>query len=639
MVSVSDLTVQFGGTTLFADINVVINKRERVGLTGKNGAGKSTFLKILAGAQEASGGVISTPKEFSMGYLPQELFNYSDLTVQQEVKQSLKELAAVEAKIELLNDYIAHAEDYESQAYMDALDDYQHCMDRLNILGAGNVDSSIEQVLFGLGFNSVSIHFSMNELSGGWRMRVELAKLILQNPDLLLLDEPTNHLDIEAIDWLENHLVTYEGAVVLISHDRMFLDNLTNKTFEIANRVLTEYPCNYSKHIVLKQERKEQLLQKQKNQEKYIETTQKLIDQYKAKASKAAFAQQLMKKLDKLEVVEIDDEDVSNLSFKFPSAPHSGKVSIEAIGLSKSFEQKKVLENIDFLIARGEKIAIVGQNGQGKSTLIKIIVDELQATAGTITLGHMVRIGYFGQTHADDLDKEKTIFETIDEVAVGEVRTRVRNILGSFLFKGDDITKKVKVLSGGEKTRLALAKLLLEPYNFLILDEPTNHLDILSKDLLKKALQTFEGTLLLVSHDRDFLRGITEKVIELKGGKLKEFIGDIDEYLAHRKKENNFTSIAEAKSTENVTDGKAQYLAKKEQEKELRKLQNAVKKIEEGIERNETKIKAMDEELLAKPALFKDPTFTSNYNKLKTELKSYYAQWEENSTKADVMEG
>ncbi len=638
MVSVSDLTVQFGGTTLFADINVVINKRERVGLTGKNGAGKSTFLKILAGAQEASGGVISTPKEFSMGYLPQELFNYSDLTVAQEVKQSLKELAAVEAKIELLNDYIAHAEDYESQAYMDALDDYQHCMDRLNILGANNIDASIEQVLFGLGFNGVSIHFSMNELSGGWRMRVELAKLILQNPDLLLLDEPTNHLDIEAIDWLENHLVTYEGAVVLISHDRMFLDNLTNKTFEIANRVLTEYPCNYSKHIVLKQERKEQLLQKQKNQEKYIETTQKLIDQYKAKASKAAFAQQLMKKLDKLEVVEIDDEDVSNLSFKFPTAPHSGKVSIEAAGLSKSFETKKVLDNIDFLIARGEKIAIVGQNGQGKSTLIKIIVDELQATSGVLTPGHMVRIGYFGQTHADDLDKEKTIFETIDEVAVGEVRTRVRNILGSFLFKGDDITKKVKVLSGGEKTRLALAKLLLEPYNFLILDEPTNHLDILSKDLLKKALKSFEGTLLLVSHDRDFLRGITEKVIELKGGKLKEFIGDIDEYLAHRKKENNFTSIAEAKSTDSVTDGKAQYLAKKEQEKELRKLQNAVKKIEEGIERNETKIKAMDEELLAKPALFKDATFTANYNKLKAELKGYYVQWEENSAKADVME-
>lgn len=639
MVSVSDLTVQFGGTTLFADINVVINKRERVGLTGKNGAGKSTFLKILAGAQEASGGVISTPKEFTMGYLPQELFNYSDLTVAQEVKQSLKELAAVEAKIELLNDYIAHSEDYESQAYMDALDDYQHCMDRLNILGAANIDASIEQVLFGLGFNGVSIHFNMNELSGGWRMRVELAKLILQNPDLLLLDEPTNHLDIEAIDWLENHLVTYEGAVVLISHDRMFLDNLTNKTFEIANRVLTEYPCNYSKHIVLKQERKEQLLQKQKNQEKYIETTQKLIDQYKAKASKAAFAQQLMKKLDKLEVVEIDDEDVSNLSFKFPVAPHSGKISIEAVGLSKSFETKKVLDNIDFLIARGEKIAIVGQNGQGKSTLIKIIVDELQATAGVLTPGHMVRIGYFGQTHADDLDKEKTIFETIDEVAVGEVRTRVRNILGSFLFKGDDITKKVKVLSGGEKTRLALAKLLLEPYNFLILDEPTNHLDILSKDLLKKALKSFEGTLLLVSHDRDFLRGITEKVIELKGGKLKEFIGDIDEYLAHRKKENNFTSIAEAKTTDSVTDGKAQYLARKEQEKELRKIKNAVKKIEEGIERNETKIKEYDAQLLAKPELFNDGAFTSSYKKFKTELATYYAQWEELGNKANVMEG
>ena len=634
MISINNLSYYLGDRALYEEASLHIKPKDKIGLIGLNGTGKSTLLRIIMGEYQPDGGSISKSGDCSIGFLNQDHLSYlSDESILSVAMQAFER--ANQLQVEM--DAILHEMEIN---YRDVLiDKLGRVQEEFEALDGYTLQSRAEEILEGLGFTTADLQQPLRLFSGGWRMRVMLAKLLLQKPALLMLDEPTNHLDIEAIDWLENHLVTYEGAVVLISHDRMFLDNLTNKTFEIANRVLTEYPCNYSKHIVLKQERKEQLLQKQKNQEKYIETTQKLIDQYKAKASKAAFAQQLMKKLDKLEVVEIDDEDVSNLSFKFPAAPHSGKVSIEAAGLSKSFETKKVLDNIDFLIARGEKIAIVGQNGQGKSTLIKIIVDELQATSGVLTPGHMVRIGYFGQTHADDLDKEKTIFETIDEVAVGEVRTRVRNILGSFLFKGDDITKKVKVLSGGEKTRLALAKLLLEPYNFLILDEPTNHLDILSKDLLKKALKSFEGTLLLVSHDRDFLRGITEKVIELKGGKLKEFIGDIDEYLAHRKKENNFTSIAAAKTDDNSSDGKQKYLERKEQEKELRKIKNAVKKIEEGIERNETKIKEYDAQLLAKPELFNDGAFTASYKKFKTELATYYAQWEELGNKADVMEG
>ncbi len=637
MVSITDLSIQFWGNTLFENVNLVINKKDCIALTGKNGAGKSTFLKILAGLQQPELGQIATPKEFTMCYLPQELFNTSTLAIKKEVKSALKELVGLENDFETIQNQIINATDYESDSYMNLLDKFQYVQDRLQIIGSHTIDAEIELVLYGLGFNEVSIMQSMHELSGGWRMRVELAKLLLQKPDLLLLDEPTNHLDIEAIDWLENYLQNYHGAIVLISHDRLFLDKLTNKTIEIANQKFTEYACNYSKHLILKQERKEQLTKELKNQEKYIEQTEKLIDQYRYKATKAAFAQQLIKRLDKLDRIEIEEDDVSNLRIQFPNAPHSGKVSATLTGLSKSYDEKIVLNKIDLIINRGEKIAIVGQNGQGKSTLIKLLVNKIEANKGIVEIGYQVSIGYFGQTDADDLDKNKTVFEIIDDVAQGDARLKIRAILGSFLFSSDDIQKKVKVLSGGEKTRLALAKLLLEPYNFLILDEPTNHLDMRSKDLLKKALLQYDGTLLIVSHDRDFLKSLTEKVIELKKGKLNEFLGDIDEYTSKRKLEQKniiqrpATNSSVTKVVETESEIKISYQEKKEQEKRIRKIKNSITEMESAIEKIESSIQQMEQQLadpLQSDTIIRDIQFMRNYSSAKEKLQTTYANWE-----------
>jgi ATP-binding cassette subfamily F protein 3 len=635
MISVNNITVSFGGVNLFENVSFLINPKDRIGLTGRNGAGKSTLLKILAKNQSVDEGQIATPNGFSIGYLPQEMKHQLGKTVFNETAEAFTELNKIQEEIKVIEKELTTRTDYESEAYHNLINELTEKNDYFQHKGGYTKEAEIEQILLGLGFERNDFNRLTNEFSGGWRMRIELAKILLQKPDLLLLDEPTNHLDIESIQWLEDFLISYPGSIMLVSHDRTFLDNLTNRTIEISLGKAFDYKANYSKYLELRAERKEQQENAAKNQEKYIEQTQQLIDKYRYKASKAAFAQGLIKKLERLDRIEVDETDTNSIRFKFQSPQSSGKVVYTAENLSKAYGEKLILDNLNFTIERGEKIAFVGRNGEGKSTLSKILAELLDFT-GQFTKGHNVYTGYYAQNQSDELDPDLTVFETIDHVATGEIRKQVRSLLGSFLFSGETVDKKVKVLSGGEKGRLAMCKLLLQPYNLLILDEPTNHLDIRSKEILKNAIIDFEGTVIVVSHDRDFLNGLTNKVYEFRNKGIKEIIGDINEYLSYRKISNlNELELKQKANHQNqelkANENKQNYQEKKEQEKEIRKIQNQIKKAEDEIGRLERLITEMDEQLMDPDkykAALNDKEFFNKYEDLKKQLKVENENWE-----------
>lgn len=536
MVSVDGLTVEFGGTTLFKDISFVINDKDRIALMGKNGAGKSTLLKILAGVRQASRGSVSAPKDTTIAYLPQHLMTEDGRTVFEEASQAFAHLHKMEAEIEAINKQLAERTDYESDEYMALIEQVTTMSEKFYAIDMTHFEEDVEKTLLGLGFERTDFNRQTSEFSGGWRMRIELAKMLLQNPDVLLLDEPTNHLDIESIGWLEDFLIQSGKAVVVISHDRKFVDNITTRTIEVTMGRIYDYKVNYSEYLRLRAERREQQMKQYEEQQKMIQETKDFIERFKGTYSKTFQVQSRVKMLEKLELVEVDEEDTSALRLKFPPSPRSGQYPVIMDGVGKAFDEKRIFANVSLTIERGDKVAFVGRNGEGKSTLVKCIMNELQHE-GSLQLGHNVQIGYFAQNQASLLDGELTVFQTIDDVAKGEIRNKIRDLLGAFMFGGEASTKKVKVLSGGERTRLALLKLLLEPVNLLILDEPTNHLDLRTKDVLKQALKDFDGTLICVSHDRDFLDGLVTKVYEFGHGRVREHLCGIYEFLENKKME------------------------------------------------------------------------------------------------------
>lgn len=640
MVSINGVTVSFGGYDLFDNVSFLINPKDRIGLAGKNGAGKSTMLKILAGFQTPTKGEVSRPKDCKIGYLPQDMTHQHGRTVYEETESAFEEIKLLQAKLVDINHQLETRTDYESDAYMHLIQDLTDINERLNMIGVDNTEEEIEKVLIGLGFQRKQFHMQTSEFSGGWRMRIELAKLLLQKPDVLMLDEPTNHLDIEAIQWLEEVMEVFPGAVVLISHDKTFLDTVTKRTIEIVNQKIYDYKTNYSHYLVLRQERKQQQENAQKNQQKMIDQTEMLIDKFRAKASKSAMAQSLIKKLDRLDRVEVDDMDTAAVRFRFPPPAHSGKIVITAENAGKTYGDKHIFSGANFIITKGEKIGLVGRNGEGKSTMMKMFADKIKYD-GHIQMGHNILMGYFEQDQEEKIDLDKTVFETIDELAVGDVRRQVRSLLGSFLFGGDDIDKKVKVLSGGERGRLALCKLLLEPYNLLLLDEPTNHLDIKSKEVLKQSLIDYEGTLVMVSHDRDFMTGMCDRLFEFRDGHVKEYLCDIKEFMEIRKVERlnqldldksgvKAIPVVEKKAAV-VSDFEAQ-----EKKKLQTQIQSQIKKSEEQIERLESEIKNLDDKLAVPETyeeLTKDSNFFNSYNKLKKELEVEMEKWEDLSAK------
>ncbi|MGE0567437.1 MAG: ATP-binding cassette domain-containing protein [Bacteroidia bacterium] len=631
MISVNSVTVEFGGYPLFENISYLINPKDRIGLAGKNGAGKSTMLKLLCGEQPATKGEVAIPKDVKIGYLPQDMIHQHGRTVFEETETAYTEIKSLENRIAEINKELETREDYESDAYARLIEEQADAYSRLDIFGASNVQEEIERVLRGLGFERKDFSRQTSEFSGGWRMRIELAKLLLQKPNILLLDEPTNHLDIEAIIWLEEFLETFPGAVVLISHDKTFLDNITKRTIEIVNRKIYDYKANYTKYLLLRKERIEQQESAAKNQQKLIDHTEALIDKYRAKANKASFAQSLIKKLDRMEKVEVDDIDNSSLRFRFPAPAHSGKIVITAEGAGKVYGEKRIFKDATFIITKGEKVGLVGRNGEGKSTMMKMIAGKVDYE-GTIQLGHNVMPGYFEQDQEEKLNPKKTVFETIDELAVGDVRKQVRGILGSFLFSGDDIEKKVSVLSGGERGRLALCKLLLEPYNLLMLDEPTNHLDIKSKEVLKNALLDYEGTVVMVSHDRDFMKGICNRLFEFRDGHVKEHLCDIDEFMEKRKVERlNELDLTKEKGQAIKKEKSSDYQNQKESEQIKKQIANKIKALEGEIEKLEKEI-AKDDEKLAQsekfPDLMNDQDFFKAYNSKKIKLAEIFNEWE-----------
>ena len=603
MLHLTSLAVHFGDRTLFEGVDLAIGNKDRIGLVGRNGAGKSTLLKIIAGLQKPSEGSVNTPKEYRIGYLPQEMEHEEESTVMEVAMQAFAEVQALETRLEALTKEVAERTDYESDSYADLIQELSDANERLDAIGASSTEEQAHRILQGLGFKITDMTRQMSEFSGGWKMRVELAKLLLMQPDLLLLDEPTNHLDIESIEWLESFLMHHPGAILLISHDRVFLDTLTKRTVEIGGVKLYDYKGPYSAYQVWREEERSRQEQAAKNQQKYIQETEVLINKFRAKKNKAAFAQSLIKKLDKLERVEVDAAENMQIRFRFPPAPRSGKVIFEAKSLKKCFDDLTVFEGLDFIMARQEKVALVGKNGAGKTTLTRMLLEQESCTAGELTVGHNVDIGYYAQNQTDELDGNLTVMETLEEVAVGDVRKQLRGLLGSFLFSGEDVDKKVKVLSGGEKARLALCKLLLHPYNVLILDEPTNHLDLKSKSVLKEALQRFDGSLVVVSHDRDFLSDMTQLVYEVTPTGLKQYIGDIKQFLhekhaasisAYEANKNVKVSREKGGKTAPTKEGKSgsggdDYKARKAAEKALRKAKNAVDRHEKAIAKLETK--------------------------------------------------
>ncbi len=618
------------GTDLFSGITFKLNKGDRIGLIGKNGAGKSTLLKVLSKDIESSGGTMAFDKDVKIGFLRQDIDFVQGRTILEEAYQAFEEIKEIEAKLAEINEQLAERTDYESESYNQLIIDLNEFTERYELLGGYNYQGDTEKILQGLGFQREDFDKLTDTFSGGWRMRIELAKLLLQNNDILLLDEPTNHLDIESIIWLENFLKNYAGAIVLVSHDKMFLDNVTNRTIEISLGQIYDYKKPYSQFLELRAEIKEKQLQAQKNQEKEIQHTQKLIEKFRAKANKASMAQSLIKKLDKVERIEVDQDDNAVMNVRFEISKEPGKIVVEAENLAKNYGSKQVLQNVDLLIERNSKIAFVGQNGQGKSTLAKMVVGEIPFE-GHLKLGHNVEVGYFAQNQSEHLPPEKTVLEIMEDAATDTNRLKVRDMLGAFLFGGEAVDKKAKVLSGGERNRLALCKLLLSPFNVLIMDEPTNHLDIASKNVLKQALQNFNGTLIIVSHDRDFLQGLTKTVYGFKDKEIKEYLGDIDYFLEQHKIE----SLREAEKRTVVKDAKdtskkEAYKLSKEQEKELKKLKNKSSRIENKISDVEAEIEAIDLRLAQNyEEVSAEPNFFENYKAKKAALEQLMMDWEE----------
>ena len=651
MISIEGLSVAFGGNTLFDNITYVINKKDRIALVGKNGAGKSTMLKIIAGLQAPTSGNVNMPKDLTVGYLPQQM-NLSDTrTVMEEAEQAFSHIFELQSRIERMNTELSERTDYESEYYQELIERVSNANEQLALIGASNYQAEIEKTLIGLGFTREDFGRDTSEFSGGWRMRIELAKLLLQRPDVLLLDEPTNHLDIESIQWLESFLSTRANAVVLVSHDRAFIDNVTTRTIEISLGRIYDYQVNYSRYVVLRQERLEQQMRAYENQQKQIQDTEAFIERFRYKATKSVQVQSRIKQLAKLERVEVDEVDTSRLNLKFPPAPRSGDYPIIAEGVGKNYGSHVVFSNATFTIKRGEKVAFVGKNGEGKSTLVKCIMGEIPYT-GTLKIGHNVKIGYFAQNQASLLDESITVFDTIDRVAVGDIRTKIRDILGAFMFGGEASDKKVKVLSGGEKTRLAMIRLLLEPVNLLILDEPTNHLDMRTKDVLKQAIRDFNGTVILVSHDREFLDGLVSKVYEFGGGQVREHLGGIYDFLESRKLDSlreleQRATVSKTEKDGNISkdsaspaqseDSKLSYGEQKEFARRLRKAEKAVADIESEIAGLEKRI-AEVEEKLATPDGAADTSLYELHGQLKKQLDDVMWQWSEASEVLDKLQ-
>ena len=628
MISIENLKVEFGATPLFEGVSYIINPKDRIALVGKNGAGKSTMLKVFAGLQQSSGGRVSMPKDFKIGYLPQHLLVNDDKTVMDEAKTAFGDVLDTQKRVERLTQELAERTDYESAEYTDLIERLSIENERLTLMGADNMMSEIERTLIGLGFLRTDFDRPTSEFSGGWRMRIELAKILLSRPDLLLLDEPTNHLDIESIRWLEQFLATSSSSLLLVSHDRAFLDAVTSRTIEISLGQIYDYKVPYTKYVELRKERREQQLRAYENQQKMIADTEEFIERFRYKATKAVQVQSRIKALDRLERIEVDLEDNSALRLKFPPAPHSGVLPVDIEHLTKAYGDHVVLNNIDLQIHRGEKVAFVGKNGEGKSTLVKCIMQEIEHS-GTMKLGHGVKIGYFAQNQASLLDENLTVFDTIDYVAVGDIRTKIRDILGAFMFGGEASDKKVKVLSGGERSRLAMIKLLLEPVNLLILDEPTNHLDMRSKDVLKEAIQAFDGTVILVSHDRDFLDGLVTKVYEFGGGKVKTHLGGIEEYLQSTAGEKQLTDSEKPSAFNSQlstpSEGRINYELRKEVSKKIRKIERDIESLEKEIEKAETRISEIEAQFaegVTEASLLKE------YEQTKHTLDAKMYEWE-----------
>lgn len=630
MISVNQVSVHFGNFELFSNISFQINQRDRIGLVGKNGAGKTTLLKVLLGKVQTDHGEIAFSQDLKFGYLPQQMVHKNNKTVHDEALSAFAEVLDLEKKISGINHLLAERNDFQSQEYLDLIHQLTEANERYQLIGGASVHADLEQTLIGLGFSPLDFSRPTKEFSGGWRMRIELAKLLLSKPDILLLDEPTNHLDIESIQWLENFMKDYPGAAIVISHDRAFLNNVTNRTVEISLGKIYDYKVSYSKYVELRKERKEQQLAAWRNQQKLIGDTEEFIDRFRYKATKAVQVQSRIKQLDKLERIEVDEEDTSSIHIRFANAPRSGTITVEALDLTKRFGTHTVLEKVGLVVERGEKIAFVGKNGEGKTTLSKIIVGDLDYE-GILKIGHNVRTGYFAQNQDELLDENKTVFQTIDDVAVGDIRTKTRNILGAFLFGGDSVDKKVKVLSGGERSRLAIAKLLLEPYNLLVLDEPTNHLDMRSKDILKQALMNYNGTLIVVSHDREFLDGLVNKVYEFRDKKIRQHIGGIYDFLKKRKMETlKELEVREKKSAEQPkknSESKASYEEKKDYDRKLRKLKNQISQAESEISKMEKDLEEINL-LLNKPDDIQDQEIFTRYNSLTMALERKMYEWE-----------
>ena len=649
MITVDGLTVEFGGTTLFKDISFQINEKDRIALMGKNGAGKSTLLKIIAGVRNATRGTVSAPKDCVIAYLPQHLMTEDGRTVFEETCQAFAHLHEMQAEIDRINNELTTRTDYDSDDYMQLIEKVSSLSEKFYAIDMTHFEEDVEKTLLGLGFERSDFNRPTSEFSGGWRMRIELAKLLLKSPDVLLLDEPTNHLDIESIGWLEDFIINSSKAVVVISHDRKFVDDITTRTIEVTMGRIYDYKATYSQYLELRKERREQQMKKYEEQQKMIAETKDFIERFKGTYSKTFQVQSRVKMLEKLELIEVDEEDTSRLRLKFPPSPRSGAYPVQMSDVAMSFDGKKIFSGVNLTVERGDKIAFVGRNGEGKSTLVKCIMGQLQ-NEGKLELGHNVQIGYFAQNQASLLDGELTVFQTIDDVAKGEIRNKIRDLLGAFMFGGEDSTKKfVKVLSGGERSRLAMIKLLLEPVNLLILDEPTNHLDMQSKDVLKEAIKAFDGTAIIVSHDREFLDGLVDKVYEFGGGKVREHLGGIYDYLRAHNAENINQALASqsmasagspsantsgssvasgstADSLASATSGKQSYAEHKEQQKKIRKAEKAVKECEAKIEKLEARKKEIDE-LLMKPENATNMELVTEYTELMKGLDEENERW------------
>ncbi len=658
MISINGVTVAFGGENLFDNITFVVNDRDRIGLVGKNGAGKSTLLKVITGEQPPTSGSVSSSGDVTVGYLPQQMPLHDGRTVMDEALTAFEALNALENRIEELGRIIAERDDYDSPEYSRLIHELSESTERFHMMDGVSREAQAEKTLLGLGFKREELTRPTSQFSGGWRMRIELAKVLLKRPSVILLDEPTNHLDIESIGWLEEYLKDYKGAVVLISHDRRFLDTVTTRTVEIVLGKIHDYNVPYSKYVVLREERRAQQIAAYENQQKMIRDTREFIERFRYKPTKSNQVQSRMKQLEKLEIIEIDEVDNSMMSIRFPAAPRSGNIVIEAKGVGKCFGEKRIFSDAEFTLERGDKVAFVGRNGEGKTTFARMIVGETPVTEGLLRVGHNVSIGYYAQNQEDLMNGDFTVFDTLDRVAVGDIRTRLRDILGAFLFKGEDIDKKVRVLSGGERSRLAMARLMLEPHNLLILDEPTNHMDMRSKDVLKKALSEYDGTMIVVSHDREFLDGLVTKVYEFGDGRVKEHPGGINDFLYHKKIE-SMSQIESAPVAESAPkNGAAETTSKgdaptaepkqrltfqqqKEIERARRKLRSAVENNEAEIERLEVEIALWDEKM-ADPHKYglslSDPTVFDEYNALKKKLADTMTLWERASEELEMFD-